>query len=164
MLCRNVCQAVIWEKKLGFFCLFVHIHTNLPYILIWCHWYLLLFSFMYITMRLHCYDHNVYLPPPLFFYFIFILLLFVFLGFVVFFLVHVLIVESVNDPYWLLLWVNPVTPPPRFWVAHTWINKGCWLSCVVRTIDCNDGTKCCDTLFTLINSLGCPWLRDVVSQ
>lgn len=115
------------RKEARGFLSFVRIHTNLPYILIWCHWYLLLFAFMYITMRLHCYDHTVYLPP----FFIFI-----FFCFWVFFLVHVLIVESVNDPYWLLLWVNPVTPPPRFWVAHTWINKGCWLSCVVRTIDC----------------------------
>lgn len=135
MLCRNVCRAVIWEKKLGFFCLFfVHIHTNLPYILIWRHWYLLLFLLSCILPCVYTVTTIMFISPL--FIIFFISLLFVLL----FFLVNVLIVESVNDPYWLLLWVNPVTPPPRFWVAHTWINKGCWLSCVVGTVDYNDGT------------------------
>lgn len=116
-----------WEKKVrgSRSLLFLFILT-LPYILIWCHWYLFFaffafFAFMYITMCLHCYYHIVYFFCPFIF-------------------VNGLTVERkhVKDPYRLLLRANPVTPLPSFWVAHIWINKGCWLPCGVQSMEYRD--------------------------
>lgn len=46
--------------------------------------------------------------------------------------------KHVKDPYRLLLRANPVTPLPSFWVAHIWINKGCWLPCGVQSMEYRD--------------------------
>lgn len=59
---------------------------------------------MYITMRLHCYDHNVDFPP---FYYFF---------------VNGLIVESVNDPYRLLLWVKSCNTSSQI-LSGTYMDK-----------------------------------------
>lgn len=86
-----------WKKKIG---LFVLIHINLPYIFNLMSLSFIFpsfFGFMYITLCLHCYDHNVYS----------------------FIFVNGLAVESVTDPYELLCTTFPVR------VAQIWKNKGC---------------------------------------
>lgn len=57
---KKVCQAVPGKKKIG---LFVLIHINVPYIFNLMSLSFIFpsfFGFMYITLCLHCYDHNVY--------------------------------------------------------------------------------------------------------
>lgn len=88
---------------------FVLIHINLPYI------FNLMSLFFFFSLYVYYHVFTLLRPSclsPSFF-------------------VNGLAVESVTDPYKLLCTTFPV------WVAHIWINKGCWLSHGVPCDCCN---------------------------